>query len=211
MATPCKSASPITAELTHATMMCGLPSLSQNAIDKCTNAIAAHANQRVSNSPPGIASTQGSTASGSVTIDRTTVTAKPKKRSHEDATRSSSHASPPEIANPLPTAHTSGSSVYTAAAGISALSAVTRSASDAEPNMKEYSPREMRRNEIAVKQMTTSFCQVSHLGIPSCIASGKASQNEPQIDMKTPHGEGPYGFATKKMKHIMTVAASARA
>jgi len=135
--TPCKSASPITAELTHATTMCGLPSLSQNAIDKCTNAIAAHANQRASNSPPGIASTQGSTASGSVTIDRTTVRVKPKKRSHEDATRSSSHASQPEIANPLPTAHTSGSSVYTAAAGTSALSAVTRSASDAEPRMKE--------------------------------------------------------------------------
>ena len=54
-------------------MMCGLPSLSQNAIDKCTNAIAAHANQRVSNSPPGIASTQGSTASGSVTTDPTMV------------------------------------------------------------------------------------------------------------------------------------------
>mgnify|MGYP000894951053 CR=1 FL=1 len=137
MTTPSKSASPIIAELTHATTMCGLPSLSQNAIDKCTNAIAAHANQRASNSPPGIASTQGSTASGSVTIDRTTVRVKPKKRSHEDATRSSSHASQPEIANPLPTAHTSGSSVYTAAAGTSALSAVTRSASDAEPRMKE--------------------------------------------------------------------------
>ena len=39
----------------------------------------------------------------------------------------------------LPTAHTSGSSVYTAAAGTSALSTVTRSASDAEPNMKETS------------------------------------------------------------------------
>ena len=80
MTTPCKSASPITAEPTHATTMCGLQSLSQNAIDKCTNAIAAHAYQRASNSPPGIASTHGSTASGSVTTDRTTVRAKPKKR-----------------------------------------------------------------------------------------------------------------------------------
>ena len=80
VATPCKSASPITAELTHATTMCGLPSLSQNAIDKCTNAIAAHAYQRASNSPPGIASIHGSTASGSVTTDRTTVRAQPKKR-----------------------------------------------------------------------------------------------------------------------------------
>jgi hypothetical protein len=53
--------------------MCGLPPLSQNAIVKCTNAIAAHANQRASNSPPGIASTQGSTASGSVTTDPTMV------------------------------------------------------------------------------------------------------------------------------------------
>jgi len=69
--TPSKSASPIIAELTHATTMCGLPALSQNAIDKCTNAVAAHANQRASNSPPGIASTQGSTASGSVTTDPT--------------------------------------------------------------------------------------------------------------------------------------------
>ena len=73
MATPCKSASPITAELTHATAMCGLQSLSQNAIDKCTTAIAAHAYQRASNSPLGIASTHGSTASGSVTTDPTMV------------------------------------------------------------------------------------------------------------------------------------------
>ena len=79
MVTPCKSASPITAELTHATTMRGLPSLSQNAIDKCNNDIAAHANQRASNSQPGIASTHGiacthgSTASGSVTTDPTMV------------------------------------------------------------------------------------------------------------------------------------------
>ena len=132
---PCKSASPITAELTHATTMCGLPSLSQSAIDKCTNAIAAHANQRASNSPPGIASTHGSTASGSVTADRTTVRAKPKKRAPALPTPFSSHACQPEIAYALPTAHTSGSSVYTAAAGTSALSAVTRNASDAEPSI----------------------------------------------------------------------------
>ena len=111
MTTPCKSASPITAEPTHATAMCGLPPLSQNAIVKCSNAIAAHANQRPSNSPPGIASTHGSTASGSVATDRTTVRAKLKKRSPALPTPFSSHASQPEIANPLPTAHTSGSSV----------------------------------------------------------------------------------------------------
>ena len=140
MATPCKSASPITAELTHNTAMCGLPPLRQNAIDKCTTAIAAHAYQRASNSPPGIASNHGSTASGSVTTDRTTVRAKPKKRASALPTYSSSHASQPENAYPLPTAHTSGSSVYTAAAGTSALSAVTRSASDAEPEIgSEYS------------------------------------------------------------------------
>ena len=83
MTTPCTSASPISAEPTHATAMCGLPPLSQNAIVKCTNAIAAHAYERAFNSPPGIASTHGSTASGSVTTDRTTVRAKPKKRSQE--------------------------------------------------------------------------------------------------------------------------------
>ena len=70
---PCKRSSPITAELTHATKMCGLPPLSQHAIDKCTNAIAAHANQRASNSSLGIASNQGSQASGSVTTDPTKV------------------------------------------------------------------------------------------------------------------------------------------
>ena len=71
--TPCKSASPITAEPTHATTMCGLPPLSQNAIDKCSNAIAVPAYERMSLSPPGIASTHGSTASGSVTTDPTMV------------------------------------------------------------------------------------------------------------------------------------------
>ena len=139
MTTPSKSASPISAEPTHATVMCGLPPLSQNAIVKCTNAIAAHAYERAFNSPPGIASTHGSTASGSVTTDRTTVRKTPKPREPSLPTLSLSHASEPEIANPMPTAHTSGSSVYTAAAGTSALSAVTRSASDAEPRMKESS------------------------------------------------------------------------
>jgi hypothetical protein len=57
--------------------MCGLNPHSQNAVDKCSNAIAAHANQRASNSQPGIASTSGSTASGSVTTDPTIARAKP--------------------------------------------------------------------------------------------------------------------------------------
>ena len=180
MTTPSKSASPISAEPTHATAMCGLPPLSQNAIVKCTNAIAAHAYERAFKSPPGIASTHGSTASGSVTTDRTTVRKTPKPREPSLPTLSLSHASEPEIANPMPTAHTSGSSVYTAAAGISALSAVTRSASDAEANMKECSRSEAQRRPrwppAAAMQTTTSISKTS-CGIPSFSASGRTSTN----------------------------------
>ena len=95
--------------------------------------------------------------------------------------------SQPEIEYALPTAHTSGSSVYTAAAGISALSAVTRSASDAEPRMKEISlPLESELQRItkkpkspkpaAAKQMSAPISETS-CGIPSCSASGKAITN----------------------------------
>ena len=177
--TPCKSASPITAELHHATAMCGLPPHSQNAIVKCSNAIAAHAYERVSFSLPGIASTHGSTASGSVTTDRTIVRKTPKPRELSLPTLSLSHASEPEIAYALPTAHTSGSSVYIAAAGISALSAVTRSASDAEANIKECSSSEVQRRPrwAAAAMQTTTSISKKNCGIPSESESGKASTN----------------------------------
>jgi len=111
--------------------------------------------------------------------------------------------------------------VYTAAAGSSALSAVTRSASDAEPNMKEFSrceeyalqrsPKQPKSPMPAAAMQTTTSTSKIHLGIPSCSASGKARTNGLQIITNLSHGEGPSGFATRKMKHIIPVAASARA